>query len=171
MGTRDLSQQYFEVLSNDDVKREKVRAVFAIGAVAVLYYLRLMNGGNAFVLLPAHSPYFSAVTTDDILKFWGLYVVGVAVALSGSKFTSESNTLRGRTVRQLLKSAYALAGIAYWFAAIMLFLVAFYYIVLVAVALYPFVLAAIIIGSVYALRKRENRQKVLRAIRLKNRAK
>jgi hypothetical protein len=166
---RDLSQQLFEVLTNEDVKREKLRAVFAIGAIALLYYLRVMNEGHAIELLQAHPGYFSAVTTDDILKFWGLYVVAMAVALTGAKFTEQSNTLTA--ARQVLKGAYFIGHISYLFAASMLFLVALYYIVLVAVALYQLVIAATIIGSLYALRKRENRQKVLRAIRLKNRTK
>lgn len=162
---KDLSQQLFEVMTNEDVKREKLRAVLAIGAIALLYYLRVMNEGHAFELIHAHpAGYFSAVTTDEILLLWGLYVVATAVALTGAKFAEQSNTLR--LARQVLKGAYYIGHMSYFFAASILFLVALYYIVLLAIVLYLFVIPAIIFGMLYALRKRENRQRVVRMLHL-----
>jgi hypothetical protein len=167
-----VSKQYFEVLSSDDVKRERVRGVFAIGVVAIMYYLRTIYGqsaiGGAILLVPAHLPYYSAVTSDQILTFWGLYVVGVAVALSAPKFTTERNTLRGKIVRELSGLAYFLACLFYCVAAVILFLVVLYYGIIVAFTLYRVVLPLIAIWLIYyLLRRPEHRQRISDAIRPK----
>lgn len=142
------------------MERERVRGLFAIGVIAVLYYLHMINGLAPIPYVPANPPYTSGITTDQILAMWGLYVVGMAVALCGDKFTGESKTRKGRAVRLLLEGAYAFARLFYWLAAIFLFIGVFYYIALVVKTFYPFIVAAIIIGFGYSLRKPENREKV-----------
>ena len=106
------SREIFEVPSYDDVKRERVRGIFAIAAIAVLYYLRSMNGNKPIVLIPAIPAYnFGPITTDGLMMVWAFYVVTMAMTLSAGKFTTHN--VATRIVRVVLMFFYAMARATY----------------------------------------------------------
>lgn len=106
---RDL----FSGLTNEDVEREKVRGIFVIGAIAVLFYIRQISNGPVTLGLP---PY--VVTFDDIMKTLAMYVVAVAIALLFPKDRRDSGL--GRIYTYLAKTAYRGAYLFYFLAIMFL---------------------------------------------------
>jgi hypothetical protein len=90
----------FFALSDDDAERERIRGIFVIGAVAVLYYLRATNS-NAPLQISL------GVTTDDILRLLAGYVVLTAFAL----LVPQQPTIFPRVSRPFSMIAYAFAKV------------------------------------------------------------
>lgn len=115
-------KRLFEGIDDDDVRRERVRGVFAVGAIAVLFYLRQMNGNQPVTLIPTITPNGSPITGDFIMVFWGLYVLFTAMAFAGGKFVG--NVWWKGIARRLFATMYIL-GRAFYAVAVIFLLVGF----------------------------------------------
>jgi hypothetical protein len=108
----DLSNQLFDILSDEDVERIKVRGVIAIGAIAILYYMRQIQKAS----IPLFPGTLVVISSDDVMLFWSVYVLGVAIALIAGKGSLSTNLL-DRVFSILLRVSYVGARAAYLVAS------------------------------------------------------
>lgn len=116
----------FDEIEDEDVKRERVRAIFALGAIALLFYLRQMNHNEPVTLIPIIWPMQSPLTGDVLMGFWGLYVLTMAIAFAGGGITGRSQWRRG--ARWLLGCAYGF-GRVFYIVSVLFLLMSFAYFV------------------------------------------
>jgi hypothetical protein len=118
-------QSGLRVLSEEQLRRERIRGVFAVGAIAVLYYLRQIAkypgpiplGQTPQFLLNAGVPLI-AINSDEIMYLWAAYVIAVAVALADQMVPADR--WYSKLFAGVFEVAYGMAHIAYIFGIILL---------------------------------------------------
>jgi hypothetical protein len=124
------SRPVLHVLTERELERERLRGIFAIGAIALLYYLRqAIGGGKPLVLAEIHPillgtvllqlPTFT-ISSDLIMQLWGVYVIGVAIALADQYVYADR--VYSKIARLSFTVAYGAAQIAYVFGVALLIL-------------------------------------------------
>lgn len=119
------------VLTRDELKRERIRGVFAIGAIAILYYLRQIQPKQGPIVI-AQTPQawldlkipMIVVHSDLLMYLWGAYVILVAVALADDLIYADR--VYSRYFAVVLTAAYAFAQFAYVIAIGFLLLAAIF---------------------------------------------
>jgi hypothetical protein len=114
---------HYVLLTSQDEEREKLRSVFAIGAIAFLFYFRQVNQG---IPVPI-APWRPDITSDTVIVLWGVYVLAMAVALTIRRFPA---TTVGKVDAFTLMVAYAISQAAYILATFLLLIyVVFHFLV------------------------------------------
>ncbi len=122
------AKPYYVVIPPENEEHERLRSIFAIGAIAFLFYFRQVHGGIPFPLIPGRPD----ITSDTVMAFWGAYVVGMAISLVSRKFPA---TTPGRLVVVILTIVYVFSQAMYIWATFLLLI--YFVMYFVIPALYP----------------------------------
>lgn len=166
MQTLPRRRPVLHVLTKAELERERIRGIFAIGAIALLYYLRQALGdGKPLVLAEVHPisvgpvllslPTF-AISSDLIMQLWGVYVIGVAIALADQYVYADRPYSRYAEVS--FTAAYGAAQIAYVFGVSLLVLAGL-------VWLAPLVVTILVIYVLAQIGKRVSRERIMQTLR------
>ena len=157
---RTLSRErpVLEIVRPNEVEREKVRGVFAVGTIAALYYIRqvispapgvpILLAQTPRALLQLNFPVIS-ITSDSLMYAFAVYVVAVAVALADQMVCAD---------RRYSKPFAAIFALAYFVAQLSYMLAVAALAVTVIFLFYPVIAFFVLLFALQLLLSKQSRR-------------